>query len=52
MVMFLSSRPRLFRALNVGEAFRDELGVEMLQDTILLNLIVLEGSDEHTMVYS
>lgn len=37
---------------DFGEAFRAEPGVKMLQDMASLKLIVLEGSDEYTMVYS
>jgi hypothetical protein len=37
---------------DVGEAFRDELGVELLQDRASLKLIVFEDSDEYTVMYS
>lgn len=37
---------------DVGEACRDELGVEMLQDMTSLKLTVLEYSDEYTVMYS
>ena len=37
---------------DVGEACRDELGVEMLQDMTSLKLTVLEYSDVYTVMYS